>query len=197
MARLASALTVPLGPGELTTDLPGAPAGDRVAARPSSLQLEGGPVQEARRRSATAIDVRAPGERPYLPGGPDHSRPWVPPACGRRAEPPSAPGRGYIVASKPSGIGIQHLFRRPGEWSLCEEAVWLEVQRAERVTPLTWICARCQVIGAEREAQELRPASAGAVASGLAGGERIYDRRPVLAAIDLHRPQRAGEAVAS
>lgn len=53
---------------------------------------------------------------------------------------------GFIVASKPSGIGIQHLFRRPGQWSLCEEAVWLEVQRDKLVTPLTWVCVRCKAL---------------------------------------------------
>lgn len=53
---------------------------------------------------------------------------------------------GFIVAGKPSGIGIQHLFERPGLWSLCEEAVWLEVQRCELVTPLTWICAGCKAL---------------------------------------------------
>jgi hypothetical protein len=66
---------------------------------------------------------------------------------------------GYILAGKPSGLaaivdgqatdaGMQHLFSRPGEWSLCGEAVWLEVQRAELVTALTWICARCQALAA-------------------------------------------------
>lgn len=58
--------------------------------------------------------------------------------------------RGFIVAGKPSGLGIQHLFRQPGEWSLCREAVWLEVQRAELVTPWTWICARCQAFAEGR-----------------------------------------------
>ncbi len=54
----------------------------------------------------------------------------------------------YIVAGRPvgetSGWGMQHLFRRAGEWSLCEEAVWLGVVRAEPVNALTWVCTRCQ-----------------------------------------------------
>ncbi|SRR5258708_16292058 len=54
----------------------------------------------------------------------------------------------HVVAGRPtgptSGWGMQHLFRRPGEWSLCEEAVWLAVIRAEIVNEHTWICSRCQ-----------------------------------------------------
>ncbi len=59
-----------------------------------------------------------------------------------------AASAGYIVAGRPSGLGMQHLFRRPGEWSLCEEAVWLEAQRAELVNERTWICASCQGVAA-------------------------------------------------
>lgn len=54
----------------------------------------------------------------------------------------------HVVAGRPtgptSGWGMQHLFRRPGEWSICGEAVWLNVVRPALVTELTWICARCQ-----------------------------------------------------
>ncbi len=54
----------------------------------------------------------------------------------------------HKVAGRPvgptSGWGMQHLFRRPGEWSLCDEAVWTSCVRGDFVSELTWICSRCQ-----------------------------------------------------
>lgn len=114
-------------------------------------------AEPAEERDAPAAPVRAAVPRPvqpsgggYAPGGVDHSRPWAPPP---RRRPAALPTTGYIVAGRPSGIGLQHLFSRPGEWSLCGEAVWLEVQRAELISPLTWICVRCRELAevAERE----------------------------------------------
>jgi hypothetical protein len=65
---------------------------------------------------------------------------------------------GHIIAGRPvgptSGWGIQHLFDRPGEWSLCGEAVWLQCIRATDVNHLTWICYRCQRIAAGLPDQE-------------------------------------------
>lgn len=71
----------------------------------------------------------------------------------------ATPGAGYILAGRPSGLGaivdgratnagMQHLFGRPGEWCLCGEVMWLQVQRAEKVTELTWICTRCKAVAA-------------------------------------------------
>lgn len=57
----------------------------------------------------------------------------------------------YVVAGRPlgptSGFGIQHLFRRPGEWSLCDAVDWLRVVRCDPVNECTWICTRCQAEG--------------------------------------------------
>jgi hypothetical protein len=108
------------------------------------------PAAAARTAGRTeACAGSAPEHRPYAPGGPDHSRPWAPPARERRTGSADA---GFIVAGRPvgptSGFGIQHLFRRPGEGCLCDEVGWLQVVRAELVSPLTWICARCQAIAA-------------------------------------------------
>lgn len=145
----------PAGCGHLWT--PG-----RLAARAASAATElevGGPgavvqVGEALTGAVACHESPAPGRaasasasRPYVPGGADHARPWSPPRVIPMTQPASGPG--YIVAGRPGGIGIQHLFRRAGEWSLCREAVWLEVQRAERVSELTWICARCKVIAGD------------------------------------------------
>lgn len=62
----------------------------------------------------------------------------------------ASPHAGYIVAGRPpgSGLGMQHLFTRPGEWSLCGEAVWIACVRDEHVNGLTWICGRCQAAAA-------------------------------------------------
>jgi hypothetical protein len=119
------------------------------------------PIAAARtagRTEACAGSVPSRSEhRLYAPGGRDHSRPWAPPARERRTGSADA---GFIVAGRPvgptSGFGIQHLFRRPGEGCLCDEVGWLQVVRAELVSPLTWICARCQAIAAgEPDAEDL------------------------------------------
>jgi hypothetical protein len=54
----------------------------------------------------------------------------------------------HAVAGRPigpaSGWGMNHLFRRAGEASLCGETEWLRVVRPAVIDELTWICTRCQ-----------------------------------------------------
>jgi len=98
-----------------------------------------------RRWCAAVVDGRR-----YVPGGADHSRPWAP-----QASPPAPvnPDPGWIFAGLPTYAKdaerlppqrMQHLFRRAGEWSVCGELNWLQVQRANEVTEYTWVCAACK-----------------------------------------------------
>jgi hypothetical protein len=86
----------------------------------------------------------------YVPGGSDHSRPWAAPA--RERLPLSGATASYILAARPNVGSRGHLFRRPGEWCLCDVVCWIEVQRLERVDESTWICAACQEVAAQEVA---------------------------------------------
>lgn len=106
-------------------------------------------------------------DRPYVAGGPDHSRPWSAPPP---APPPALETGGWILAGRPVYVdhgepfppgAMQHLFRQPGEWSLCGEMVWLQAQRAREVNELTWICAACREVAMAESA----PADDDAVAA--------------------------------